>query len=534
MLGIVRNMSKTKKQKAIITRKQKIGLVVLGIFLALIILETSLRIGGYVMISKQRAKNMIGVDDEYVILCLGESTTAELHNNQSQWPSVLEMLLNNKSKNIKFKIVNEAIPGTTTANLYSLLNSNLEKYAPDMVITLMGINDYTNMVKKDLSKDNRFESFIKGLRTYKLFNLVYLHLFEKIKETKTQKESSLIEPDTDYAEIGRKLSVEGKSKEAEEMFMKALKTNPNDSGAYLWLGYVYQDEGDMEKAEEMFKKAIEVNPDSELGYIGLGRFYMRFGRLEEAEKVLNEAIEVKSSNDNIYTPLALVYKELDEFENAEKMFKKAIGLNPNNYEALFELGEFYWEKGNLKEAEEVFKKINITDNEGSYLLLGGLYERLNEFENAEEILLKAIDINPENDRVYSVLGGVYKKKGNKEKAEEMFNISDKIRMNYQDLGLVANYQNFYEILNEQEIKFVVMQYPLREIREFKDFFDQEQQKDIIFIENKENFEKALEDANFKNYFIDRFAGDFGHCTIEGNRLIAKNVADVILKELKIS
>ena len=31
--------------------------------------------------------------------------------------------------------------------------------------------------------------------------------------------------------------------------------------------------------------------------------------------------------------------------------------------------------------------------------------------------------------------------------------------------------------------------------------------------------------------MDMFGGDFGHCTVKGNRLLAENVARVILKEI---
>jgi len=90
----------------------------------------------------------------------------------------------------------------------------------------------------------------------------------------------------------------------------------------------------------------------------------------------------------------------------------------------------------------------------------------------------------------------------------------------------------YEKLTERKIRFLVMGYPTRSINEFKDMFDKSQQKDIIFIENKENFEEALENASYDDIFIDRFAGDFGHCTLRGNLLIAENVADAILDNIE--
>ncbi len=76
-----------------------------------------------------------------------------------------------------------------------------------------------------------------------------------------------------------------------------------------------------------------------------------------------------------------------------------------------------------------------------------------------------------------------------------------------------------------------MQYPILDINELKKMF--EGNNNIIFVSNEENFKKALETGKYDDYFIDSFAGDFGHCTPKGNKLIAENVADAILKELGI-
>jgi len=136
-------MQKTNKKQPKTTTKQKIGLIIFGILLALIILELSLRIGGFVVSSYQRSGNKMtsNLDDSYHILCLGESTTADLYGNQNSWPAQLEFILNNRTSEIKFKVFNGGIPGTNTAFILTRLKDNLNKFEPDIVITMMGIND---------------------------------------------------------------------------------------------------------------------------------------------------------------------------------------------------------------------------------------------------------------------------------------------------------------------------------------------------------------------------------------------------------
>ncbi len=143
-----------KKKK--ITIKQKIGLIFLGVFIALVLLEFSLRVGGYVIISMQRAGNKIE-DGEYVILCLGESTTAELLNGQGSWPQELEKILDERSSK-KVKVINGGVIGISITEILMLLNENLEKYNPNIIITMIGIND-----DETTNPNNDFINFKIGL-----------------------------------------------------------------------------------------------------------------------------------------------------------------------------------------------------------------------------------------------------------------------------------------------------------------------------------------------------------------------------------
>jgi hypothetical protein len=51
------------------------------------------------------------------------------------------------------------------------------------------------------------------------------------------------------------------------------------------------------------------------------------------------------------------------------------------------------------------------------------------------------------------------------------------------------------------------------------------------VDNENIFKDALQQATYSEYFIDMFAGDFGHCTEKGNKVLAENIVNVILKEV---
>ena len=64
----------------------------------------------------------------------------------------------------------------------------------------------------------------------------------------------------------------------------------------------------------------------------------------------------------------------------------------------------------------------------------------------------------------------------------------------------------------------------------KRMFMWQAKSDIIFVDNEKIFKDAIREFGYHEYFIDASGGDFGHCTERGNRLLAENIANVILKE----
>ena len=94
---------------------------------------------------------------------------------------------------------------------------------------------------------------------------------------------------------------------------------------------------------------------------------------------------------------------------------------------------------------------------------------------------------------------------------------------------IRNYRQVIAMTQARGADLIVMQYPLRKIDALKEVLGPSEK--IIFVENVANFEEALKSAEYSELFIDRFAGNFGHCTGAGNRLLAENLAEVILKKL---
>lgn len=95
---------------------------------------------------------------------------------------------------------------------------------------------------------------------------------------------------------------------------------------------------------------------------------------------------------------------------------------------------------------------------------------------------------------------------------------------YENQNLIENFHNIQDIVKKEDIIFVAMQYPLRQIEPLKKIFLDE---NTIFVDNENNFKKALSKTKYEDLFVDNFGGDFGHGTKSGNLLIAKNIFEKI-------
>src|SRR5512136_222579 len=101
-------MQRNNPVKTSPTLRTKIALIIFGLFLFFVLLETGLRMGGFIILSLQELRSVASLKHrgEYRIICLGESTTF------GQYPSFLEEALNRYNINIKFSVIDKGVPGT--------------------------------------------------------------------------------------------------------------------------------------------------------------------------------------------------------------------------------------------------------------------------------------------------------------------------------------------------------------------------------------------------------------------------------------
>ena len=95
------------------------------------------------------------------------------------------------------------------------------------------------------------------------------------------------------------------------------------------------------------------------------------------------------------------------------------------------------------------------------------------------------------------------------------------RGNASSVVTAENYRRMGELLRARGARLVAMQYPTLPIERLERLTAYP--PGTLFIGNENNFRTALRRRRYADLFVDRFAGAWGHCTAEGDRLIAENV-----------
>lgn len=437
---------------------QKIALILFGIFLALVFLETGLRLSGSILSGIQEHRNSLALRDRsaYRIMCIGESTT------QYQYPSFLEEILNRSDICLNFSVIDKGIGATNTSIIASHVEENIRKYSPDMVVAMIGINDGgTHMPPR----------FNDSLKVYNLARLILMHIKSKINEISPPKNNAEVDTDSFYIEEGDWLRADGQIDLAKEAFRKAIELDPDDARAYFKLAWLSDDpterKGIYEEAFQHYKRLIEED------------------RLKDMPKLYSLCVVFAGD------PETQMY-----LEELEGLLKKVLARDPENKEAVLGL---------------------------AYMLL-----RQSRYAEAEEILKRGRGIPQGIDsRLFDYLAILYHDTGRPDISEYYLCEANKLRYRYYSALTSGNYRKIKAILDRYNIRLVCVQYPLRSIEDLKRIFEKE--NNIIFVDNESCFKDALKKMSYKDLFRDMFAGDFGHCTDKGNRLLAENIANVILK-----
>ncbi len=196
---------------------------------------------------------------------------------------------------------------------------------------------------------------------------------------------------------------------SKQLYKEAIKNNESHYFSHLALGYIYYAEGQKEKAIEHFEKAIKIAPDKAVIYNTLGYFYLAEERYDEANDILEKGISILDDDESLLINQSMIllqpyFEGQREQEKIVRDMTRVLETSKNADDYLI-LGAYYLKIENTEEARDVLERGLELEPENVLLILayGATYTKDDDYEKALEIAHKASDLEPENKTVLKAI-----------------------------------------------------------------------------------------------------------------------------------
>ena len=137
-------------------------------------------------------------------------------------------------------------------------------------------------------------------------------------------------PEAGAVAVGAEHLRAGREEEAINSLSQALKENPDNVDAMLFLAAVYikrrKKRGD---AEALLERATQVEPGFTRAWLDLGQVYLKRSKRMEAIEAFTQATVLEPGNAKAWARLATSRSSAGYPEQAAEAFRKAIALSPN-------------------------------------------------------------------------------------------------------------------------------------------------------------------------------------------------------------
>jgi tetratricopeptide (TPR) repeat protein len=178
------------------------------------------------------------------------------------------------------------------------------------------------------------------------------------------------------------------------------------------MAYLYERTEQLQKAIDSVQSVLRKKSDRKEVYAFLSSLYRKAKDFPKAIEAMERVIVLDPKSDQAYFQLGALHDEAKNKEQSVANMKRAIELNPKNAAALNYLGYTWAEMGvRLDEAEQLIQRaLQIEPNDGFYIdSLGWVYFQKGDYTSAVEQLERAVAITVDDPTIIEHLGDAYVK-----------------------------------------------------------------------------------------------------------------------------
>jgi tetratricopeptide (TPR) repeat protein len=143
----------------------------------------------------------------------------------------------------------------------------------------------------------------------------------------------------------------------EDIYLEAIKRDPQDKQAYESLGRLYLQNKNYRDAIEIYEYLIKLDPARDIYFSNLGLAYYSVGEFQKASMSYEKAIGINNKIPTRWINLALCLDALDQPTKVVKAITQALQFDKMNVNFMMLLADAYAKLTNNVRAEEVLEQI---------------------------------------------------------------------------------------------------------------------------------------------------------------------------------
>ncbi|MEO5887511.1 MAG: tetratricopeptide repeat protein [Anaerolineales bacterium] len=274
-------------------------------------------------------------------------------------------------------------------------------YRLGLLLTLSDLKNASSELLTASQLDPQFDSAVQTLRT--ALNLAALN--------GSPSERLII--------LGRGLGLVNEWELAHEAFAQAARLDERNADALAWLAEARQQTGQV-GVESSLESALRLNPNSSTVRGLRGLYFQRTNNFRQALEEFQHAAAFEPDNPAWQVSIGEAHSKLGDLILALEAYKSATALAPGDENYWRLLAMFCAQNGvNIKDVgvPAAQKVVVLSEDDATALdLLGWLLLLDARYEDAEKILARALELDPQNASAHVHLALVYLQKENRNPA----------------------------------------------------------------------------------------------------------------------